>query len=154
MARRVLDDEVDAGDGERVVVADLADVGRLGEGQILHTQDRRAGGDATGRPRIGQLGPVGRVDEGRHVARLADRDDRERVVDVAVGEQDGDRVQAVVLDDLVELIDDADTGVDHDALLTFASGDDVTVRSRDQRWETGEEHPTSLAISCVRAERH
>ena len=47
-------------------------------------------------------GPVARVDERRYVAGLADRKHGERVVEVTVGEQHGDRVQAVLRDDLVE----------------------------------------------------
>ncbi|GAA1577916.1 hypothetical protein GCM10009789_34220 [Kribbella sancticallisti] len=62
------------------------------------------------------------------------------MVDVAVREQDRDRLQLVLLDHLLDPRGGVLSGVDDDALRALAGGDDVTVRAPRTRGEPGDEH--------------
>src|SRR5690606_29333913 len=84
--------------------------------------------------------PVLRVDPGGHVVRAADRDDRGDVVDVSVGEDDGDGLQTVLADRLRDAVGGLVAGVDDHALLTGGGGDEITVRPPGPGGEPGNEH--------------
>ena len=105
---------------------------------------RRPGGDlrGVGQPHAGdQRGqrrpvPAHRVGQHAVVARGAGRrgcrsrrrpEHREGVVEVAVGEDDGDRLESVVGQHLGQRLDGVHAGVDDDALLPGAGGDGVAV---------------------------
>jgi hypothetical protein len=66
------------------------------------------------------------------------------VIEVSVGEQDGNRMQAVPGNDLVELSGDPDARVDDDALLAGSGRDHVAVRVGRVGRETRDEHGREL----------
>ena len=145
VAGRVAHAEVETAEGHLLAVGEFADVVRLGEGE--RAEQRRADRHPDAGPRVGELRTVGRVDERRHVASLAHRQHREGVVEVSVREQDGDRVQPVLGDDLVELSGDSDARVDDDALLAATGSDDPAVGGGRVRRETRDEHGATLSRS-------
>ena len=118
-----------------------------GSAKVSDAEQRRPDRHADARPRVGELAAVGGVDVGGDVTGLADRQHREGVVEVAVGEQHGHRVQLVLGDELVQLRDDADARVDDDALLAGTGGDHPAVRGGRVRREPGDEHGWTLQES-------
>jgi hypothetical protein len=142
VTRSVTDREVQAGQRDLLAVAELFDVVRLGERDAA--EQRGPDRHAHTRPRVGELRPVGRMDVGGHVARLADREHGEGVVEVPVGEQHRDRMQVVVGDDLVELAADADAGIDDDALLAGCGREHPAVGGGRLGRETRDEHGRRL----------
>jgi len=71
-----------------------------------------------------------------------------------MGQQHRHRLQAVLAQQRVELLLDADAGVDHDALLALAGGDDVAVGPEGLRGEAADEHsspPPGWRAGGVRA---
>jgi hypothetical protein len=66
------------------------------------------------------------------------------VVEVAMRQHNGDRMQAVLSDDLVELTGYADARIDHDALLAVTWCHDETVRSCQLRGKALDEHDATL----------
>jgi hypothetical protein len=62
------------------------------------------------------------------------------VVDVPVGEQDGDGLQPVLREQRVQLLDDLDPRVDDEALFAGSGGHDVAVGAERRGGEAGDEH--------------
>jgi len=75
------------------------------------------------------------------------------VVQVPVGQQHRDRLQPVLVEERVELVGDADAGVDDDALLALCGRDDPAVRPEGGRLETPYEHCHLLLIRIRRQYR-
>jgi len=73
--------------------------------------------------RIGELAAIGRVDVGRDVASLADRQHREGVVEVPMRRSTATGCSRCSAITSSELSGDADARIDHDALLAGAGGD-------------------------------
>ena len=67
-----------------------------GLGPLEPAQDRRVGRDADRAVRVGQHRSVGRMDQGRYVARAAHGRHGPDVIDMTMAEQDGDRVEPVL----------------------------------------------------------
>ncbi len=138
MARGVVDGDLQAGEREGGAVGQLRHVLRLGVAQPAAEERCQVGREALGR--VGQHLPVIGVHVGGDAARTADRRDREGVVEVAVGEQHGGRMQAVLGEQRVELVEHPDAGVDHHALLPRRGGDHVAVGAEGVRGKAGHEH--------------
>ncbi len=94
--------------------------------------------------RVLELVAVVGVDPRRDALRPADRRDGEGVVEVAVRQQDRDRLQPVLAQDLVELGLDADARVDDDALLPRTGCDHVAVGVEGLGREPADEHGRPL----------
>jgi hypothetical protein len=62
------------------------------------------------------------------------------VVDVTVRQQHGDGLQPVLPEHVVELVDDLDARVHHEALLTCGGREDVAVRAEGGGGEAGDQH--------------
>jgi hypothetical protein len=135
----VVDRELQARELEALAVLEFLDVVRFGELVVTAQQHPRTLGADPGH-RVAQQVPVVGVDPGGAVVRAADREDREHVVDVAVREQYGDRLQFVLAHDLLDTRGGVLSGVDHDAFRALAGGDDVAVRAPRTRGEPGDEH--------------
>ena len=139
---RVVDGDLQAGERQRRAVGQLGHVVRLGVAAAgRRTARSRSIDSALGR--VGQHLPVARVHVRGDAARAADRRDREGVVEVAVGEQHGGRVQAVLGEHRVELVEHPDAGVDHHALLPRRGGHHVAVGAEGVRGKAGHEHVRS-----------
>ena len=147
MAGGVIDRDLETGEAQRGAVGQLRDVVRLRVRQAAAEQRRQVHAQALGR--VGQHLPVGRVHIRRDPARAAHRRDREGVVEVPVGEQDRCRVQAVLGQHRVQLIQHADARVDHQALLPRAGGHDVAVGAEGLGRKAGDEHSAPLSSSPV-----
>ena len=65
------------------------------------------------------------------------------MVEVAVGEQHGGRVQPVLGEHLVEPVEHPDARVDHHALLARRGGHHVAVGAEGVRGKAGDEHVRS-----------
>ncbi len=83
---------------------------------------------------------VVRVDIGRDAARPAHGTDGERVVEVPVREQHGDRTEPVLGQDLLKVCLDPDARVDDHAVLAGTGRDDVAVGRESLRGEAHDEH--------------
>ena len=66
------------------------------------------------------------------------------MVEVAVGQQDRDRLQPVLAQDLIELVDHADPRVDDHALLAGGRGHDPAVGLEGGGGEPADKHRTFL----------
>jgi hypothetical protein len=144
MARGVVDGELQPGQLQHAAVGEHPDVVGFADGQLAHQQRAQR---ASERPlRVGEHVAVLRVDPGRDPARAADRDDRGDVVDVPVGEQHRDRLQAVLADGFLDPGGGLVAGIDDDALLTGGRGDQVAVGAPGPCGKTGDEHVGPLHV--------
>ena len=148
MARGVVDGDLQAGQRQRRPVGQLRDVVGLGVRQPAAEQRGEVHRERLGR--VGQQLPVLRVHVRRDAARAADRCDGEGVVEVAVGEQHGGRVQAVLGEYGVEPVEHPDAGVDHHALLPRRGRHHVAVGAEGVRGKAGHEHVRSPFVRVVR----
>ena len=98
------------------------------------------------RHRVGEQVAVARVDPGGGVVGAGDGRHAPHVVDVAVGHQHRDGLEAVLAHDLGDALGGVLAGVDDDALGTRAGGHDVAVRAPRTCGEAGDEHRPTLAI--------
>ncbi|GMA19822.1 hypothetical protein GCM10025862_18430 [Arsenicicoccus piscis] len=57
-----------------------------------------------------------------------------------VGEQHRGRLEPMLAQRRLQLVEHPDAGVDHEALLAGSGRDDVAVRRERQGWESDEEH--------------
>ncbi|GGX95573.1 hypothetical protein GCM10010510_46230 [Streptomyces anandii JCM 4720] len=75
------------------------------------------------------------------------------MVDVAVGEDDGDGLEPVLADRLRDAVGGLVAGVDDHALLTGGRGDEVAVRPPGPGGEPGNEHdrPSFVSIRAAAA---
>ena len=135
---RVIHHYLDAGQLQGRAVGQLGHLVRLGEGQAAQQ------GGARLRPeparRVAEQPAVRRVDVGGDVLRAADRDHRPDVVNVAVGEQDGGRLQPVPLEDLLDARLGVLAGIHDQALLARPGGQHVAVRGERAGRESGDQH--------------
>src|SRR5690606_22076456 len=109
-----------------------------------------ADGAAEALLRVAHHVPVLGVDPGRYVVRSAHRNDRGDVVDVAVGEDDGDGLEPVSADRFRDAVGGLVSRVDDHALLTGGGGDEVTVRPPGPGGEPGNEHDRPSSVSVRR----
>lgn len=70
----------------------------------------------------------------------ADRDDRGDVVDMAVGEDDGDGLEPMLLQRFLDALGGLVARVDDHALLTGGGGDQVAIGPPGPGGEPGNEH--------------
>ena len=119
-------------------VGQLLDVVRLAHGQLAH--QRHADGPAERLLRVAHHVAVLGVDPGRDVVRAAHRDDRGDMVDVAVGEDDGDGLEPMLRERLLDALGGLVARVDDHALLTGGGGDQITVGPPGPGGEPGNEH--------------
>ncbi len=138
MAGRMRDAELHARQMQPRAVAQLLDVVRLPHRQLTH--ERHPDGAAEGLLRVTHHVAVLGVDPGGDVVRPAHRDDRGDVVDVAVGEDDGDGLQPMLLQRFLDPGGGLVARVDDHALLTRGGGDQVTVGPPGPGGEPGNEH--------------
>ena len=149
VARRVVDGDREAGQLEALPVGELGDVVGLDE-LVAPAEQHRGGLAGDAGHRVGEQVTVGGVDPGGGVVGARDRGHRPHVVDVAVGEQDGDGLEAVLADDLGDAGGGVLAGVDDHALRAGAGGHDVAVGGPRTRWEPGDQHPGRLSTArCV-----
>src|SRR5439155_20120933 len=113
---------------ERDTVIEGSNIVRLGEGEALDAEYRRTDGHAEAGPGICEGRAVGRIDEGGYISSLAYRQDGEGVVEVAVGQHDGNWVQPVVGNDFVQLAGNSIARIDDDALLPGTSRHHEAIR--------------------------
>ena len=125
-------------------VGELLDVGGLDERRL--PEDLRARCDAQPLLRVGEHLAVAGVDVGRDAVVAADRDHAHRVVDVAVGQQDRDRLEPVLPDGVLDPGDGVLAGIDDHALLAGGGRHEIAVRTQASGWESGDKHarPTGL----------
>ena len=99
-------------------------------------------------PAIGSVEqvPVVGVDVRGGVVAAGDRRDAPHVVDVAVGDEDGDRLEPVLAHHLVDAVGGVLAGVDDDALGAGAGRDDVAVGPPRSGGEACDEHGWVLAL--------
>lgn len=127
-----------AGQRQRRAVRQLLDVVRFADGQLAH--DLRAEGAAERLLRVAHHVPVRGVDPGGHVVRPAHRDDRGAVVDVAVGEDDGDGLEPMLPERVLDSLGGLVARVDDHALLACGGGDQIAVGAPGPGGEPGNEH--------------
>ena len=130
------------GDLQHLTVGDLHDVLRFGVGHPAAEQLIKAHRQTLGR--VGEHLKIVRVDVGGDAPRTAHRSHRESVVEVAVGEQHRGRGQPVFLEHRLELVDDADARIDHQARLARIGRDQVAIRPEGVSGEAGDQHEQSF----------
>ena len=133
-----LDREVHAGQAQRLVVGELADV--RGLRPLEPAEDRRVGRDSHRAVRVAQHRAVFRVDQGGDVMRAAHGGHRPDVVDVTMAQQDRHGLQVVLGQHLVELGHGVVPRVDDDALLATSRRHDETVRPPRSSREPDDKH--------------
>ena len=143
MARSVVDGQAQAGEvelGRRRPVRAPRPVPRISS----PAAEQRGALSLT--PRSGSLehGAVVRVDPGRDVVAVAHRRHGEGVVEVAVGEQYGDRASRCWRNGGHDRLDGVLTRVDDDAGLAGTGGQQVTVRLQGPGGEPDDQHETNL----------
>jgi hypothetical protein len=69
------------------------------------------------------------------------------VIQVPVGEQHGGRRKPVLRERLLELIEHADTRIDHKALLPRTGGDHIAVGAEGLGRKAGDEHGGNLSAN-------
>ncbi|EGJ78633.1 putative hydrolase [Streptomyces sp. Tu6071] len=138
----VRDGEVEPGEAQAGPVAQLLDVGGFADRQLPH--ERHPDGAADAGLGVAHHEAVRRVDPGGDVVRPADRDDRGDVVDVAVGEDDGDGLEPMLRERLLDPRGGLVARVDDHAFLTGGGGDHVAVGPPGPGGETGNEHVRPL----------
>jgi hypothetical protein len=145
----VVDGHLETRDREHVAVGERLDVVGLGPLQAATEERRRLRRDAG--QWVGHHEVVSGVQVRRDAPCAADRRDRERVVEVPVGQQHRYRLQPVLAQHLVQLVDHVDAGVDDDRVLAGPGSHDVAVGAERGGGEAGDEHehPSELeAGSC------
>ena len=138
VARREVDPQPDPGKVEHLPAGQLPDVVGLGPLQAAEQGDALR--QPHGRPGVGELAAVRWVYVGGDVARAAHGHHRERVVEVPVGEDHGDRLEAVLAQARVDVVVRADARVDDDAFLPRAGRHDVAVRIGGTCGEAVDQH--------------
>ncbi|GAA2052994.1 hypothetical protein GCM10009839_70880 [Catenulispora yoronensis] len=71
------------------------------------------------------------------------------MVQVAVRQQDGDRLQLVLPDHLLDAGDGVLAGIDDHALLPGAGRHEIAVRTQASGWESGDKHARPTLRSAV-----
>src|SRR5690606_9304339 len=94
--------------------------------------------------RVGQPVGVAFVQVDGEVAAAAELAHRVGVVEVAVGDEDRGRLQGVLGEHLLQLLGDADAGIDHEALAGAVGRHDVAVGTQYGSDDGEQEHPGRL----------
>jgi len=136
--------QLQAGQVKRDAVIEGSNIVRLGEGEALDPEDRRTDGHSEPGPGICEGRAVGRMDEGGNVASLTYRQDREGVIEVAMGQHDRNGVKPVVANDFVQLASNSVARIDDDALLPGTSCHYEAIRPSDLRGKALNQHHHSL----------
>ncbi|CAG7655219.1 hypothetical protein SBRY_70055 [Actinacidiphila bryophytorum] len=148
MAGGVRDGELHAGQRQGTAVGQLPHVVGFADGQLA--QQLLPDAAAQRLLGVGEHVAVLGVDPGGHVVRAAHRDHRGDMVDVAVAEDDGDRLEAVLGEHVLDALGREVARVDDDALLTGGGGDHVAVGPPGPGGEPGNEHvrPSVVRERC------
>jgi hypothetical protein len=149
VAGGVLDRDLQAGDLDRAAVRQLGHVVGLGVRQRIAEHAAQVARHPLGR--VGEQRAVAGMDVRGDAARAAYRCHRERVVDVAVGQQHRGRPQPVLGQHRLEPVEHSDAGVHDQALLPRSGGEQVAVGPERLRRKPGHQHDDPPPLANVDA---